>query len=332
MVLCSFRVATVSSAYVSTGDMSFEPSYLQLLESGDLRNRAEEAHRRLEQCMVCPHACGVNRLKGELGTCQTGELAVVSSYGPHFGEEAPLVGDGGSGTVFFGHCNLRCQFCQNYEISQLGEGGHVEPEALAEIFLHLQTMGCSNINLVSPTHVVPQILAALLLATQAGLSLPLVYNTGGYDALETLRLLDSVVDIYMPDMKYADAAIAQRYSRATDYPRINRAAVREMHRQVGDLELDARGLARRGLLVRHLVLPDGLAGSQEIARFLAESVSADTYVNAMDQYRPCYKAREHPPLDRRITAEEYRAAVEAFGRAGLHRLDDRGKRWVRHRI
>ncbi len=305
-----------------------EPAYLALLRSGELKRRVDEAYRRLERCDICPRRCGVNRRAGELGICRTGEQAVISSFGPHFGEEAPLVGVGGSGTVFFTHCNLRCQFCQNYEISQLGEGRPVRTDHLAAIFLRLQSMGCHNINLVSPTHVVPQILAALLVAAEQGLRLPLVYNTGGYDALETLALLDGVVDIYMPDMKYADADTAERYSKVPNYPAVNQAAVKEMHRQVGDLAMDERGIAVRGLLVRHLVLPEGLAGTAEIARFLAESVSRDTYINVMDQYRPCYNAHSLPPLNRRITPEEYRAAVQMVKDAGLHRLDDRMQRWI----
>ena len=308
--------------------MNPAPSYLALLRSGELKQRVAEAYRRLQRCDICPRQCGVNRREGKLGTCRTGEQAVVSSYGPHFGEEAPLVGAGGSGTVFFACCNLHCQFCQNYEISQLGEGRPATPEQMAAIFLRLQDMGCHNINLVSPSHVVPQILAAVLIAGEDGLRLPLVYNTGGYDALATLALLDGVVDIYMPDMKYADAAVAERFSKVANYPAANQAAVQEMHRQVGDLAVDKRGIAQRGLLVRHLVLPEGLAGTEQIARFLANSVSRDTYINVMDQYRPCHKANELPPLNRRITPEEYRNAVQAVRDAGLHRLDDRSARWA----
>jgi len=308
----------------------FEPAYVALLESGELKRRVEAAYQRLEACDICPRECGVNRLKGEVGVCRTGERAVVSSFNPHFGEEAPLVGQGGSGTIFFSWCNLKCQFCQNYEISQLGQGREVEPEDLAAMMLRLQDMGCHNVNFVSPTHVVPQILAGVLIAAQAGLRLPLVYNTGGYDSLSTLALLDGVFDIYMPDMKYADAEIALKYSKVEDYPAINQAAVKEMHRQVGDLIMDERGIALRGLLVRHLVLPEGLAGTAEIVRFLATEISTNTYLNIMDQYRPCYKAGELPPLNRRITLQEYEEAVHLAHEAGLHRLDDRGARlmWV----
>ncbi len=308
--------------------MDFEPAYLRLLRSGELKKRVTEAYSRLEACDICPRECGVNRRESAKGAgCRTRERALVSSYNPHFGEEAPLVGMRGSGTIFFSWCNLKCQFCQNYEISQLGEGREVEPEQLAAMMLHLQKMGCHNINFVSPTHVVPQILAGVFIAAEAGLHIPLVYNTGGYDSLKTLALLDGVFDIYMPDMKYSDETIALRLSKVKNYPAINRAAVAEMHRQVGDLYLDERGIALRGLLVRHLVLPGGLAGTAEIMRFLAEEISCNTYLNIMDQYRPCYKAYEYTELNRRITSEEYAEAVRLAQEAGLHRLDDRRARF-----
>ncbi|MGQ9457863.1 MAG: radical SAM protein [Anaerolineae bacterium] len=308
---------------------AWEPAYLALHRRGELKERVARAYEVLRACILCPRECGANRLEDPKGAaCRTGVRAEVSSFNPHFGEEAPLVGRGGSGTIFFTHCNLRCDYCQNYDISQLGHGAEVEPEDLARMMLYLQEMGCHNINLVSPTHVVPQILAGLLLAAEAGLRLPLVYNTGGYDALGTLQLLDGVVDIYMPDMKYADAEIGWKYSHVRDYPRHNQAAVREMHRQVGDLVLDEDGVARRGLLVRHLVLPEGLAGTAEIVRFLAEEISRNTYLNLMDQYRPCYRAHELPPLNRRITRQEYEEAVRLALEAGLHRLDKRQARWV----
>jgi len=259
--------------------------------------------------------------------CRTGERAVVSSYHAHFGEESPLVGYHGSGTIFFSWCNLRCQFCQNYEISQLGHGREVEPEELALMMLHLQGQGCHNINFVSPTHVVPQILAALALATEKGLRVPLVYNTGGYDHLETLALLDGVIDIYMPDMKYSDEATARRLSKIKSYPGVNRQAVKEMHRQVGDLVLDEKGIAQRGLLVRHLVLPRGLAGTSQVVEFLAKEISTDTYLNVMDQYRPCYKTDQFPEISRRPTQQEIAEAVSLARRAGLTRLDER-----RHRL
>jgi len=297
-------------------------AYEALWRSGELSRRVQEAYQRLERCDLCPRACGVNRRQGELGMCRTGELALVASYGPHFGEEAPLVGASGSGTIFFANCNLRCCYCQNYEISQLGEGHTVLPRELATMMLRLQRMGCHNVNLVSPSHVVPQILAAVEIAAADGLCLPLVYNTGGYDALSTLQLLDGVVDIYMPDMKYADAEIALRLSGIRDYPAANRAAIREMHRQVGDLTLDAHGIVTRGLLVRHLVLPDRMAGTEEIVRFLATEISLHTYLNIMAQYRPCYQAHQVPGLGRSISQQEYLDAVGMALRHGLTRLDE----------
>jgi putative pyruvate formate lyase activating enzyme len=307
-------------------DRTFEPAYLELLRSGELRRRTELALLRLEACDVCARVCGVNRrLSAEKAGCHTGERALVSSYGPHFGEEDPLVGRRGSGTIFFTWCNLRCQFCQNYDISQGGQGREVEPEDLARMMLSLQSQGCHNVNLVSPSHVVPQILVALLIAAEAGLRLPLVYNTGGYDSLQTLKLLDGVVDIYMPDMKYADAGAGRRFSRVANYPAVNRSAVKEMHRQVGDLVIDDHGVARRGLLVRHLVLPEGIAGTTEVVRFLRDEISSNTYINVMAQYRPCYRAHDLPPLDRPITRDEYAKAVRLAAEAGL-RLDERRPR------
>jgi len=299
---------------------AWEAAYLSLLRSGELQRRVVEARQHLAECDVCARVCRVNRLVGERGICRTGERARVSSYGPHLGEENPLRGWRGSGTIFFTRCNLHCQYCQNWDISQTDAGEEMETEELAAIMLDLQSYGCHNINLVSPSHVVPQILAALLVAAQAGLNLPLVYNTGGYDSLEMLRLLDGVVDIYMPDMKYGDSAIARRYSLVRDYVRVNQAAVREMHRQVGDLQLDEHGLARRGLLVRHLVLPNYLAGTAQVVRFLVEEISRDTYLNLMDQYRPAYLASRFPQLNRRITPQEYRHALELAQKAGLHRF------------
>jgi putative pyruvate formate lyase activating enzyme len=247
---------------------------------------------------------------------------MVSSYGPHFGEESPLVGRHGSGTIFFTYCNLRCVFCQNYTISQLGEGVPVTGEKLAQIMLSLQARGCHNINLVSPSHVVPHILEALELAVEK-LTIPLVYNSGGYDSLETLKLLDGIVDIYMPDMKYADEKVAEQLSGIKDYPRINRAAVKEMHRQVGDLQLDEQGIACRGLLVRHLVLPERLAGTEEITRFLAREVSTNTYLNVMAQYHPCHQAFNQAPLARPLNGQEFNEAIEIAHRQGLYRLDER---------
>ncbi|MFQ6100631.1 MAG: radical SAM protein [Anaerolineae bacterium] len=307
---------------------TFEPAYLALLRSGGLKRRVQAAYDRLHDCDFCGRECRVDRYE-QPGACKTGVRAMVSSFGPHLGEENPLRGYRGSGTVFFAWCNLNCQFCQNYDISQLGYGEEAEPEDIASMMLSLQARGCHNINLVSPTHVLAPILAALLIAAEAGLRLPLVWNTGGYDSLAALTLLDGVVDIYMPDMKYADEEIAHKYSKVRHYPEVNRAALREMHRQVGDLVLDADGVALRGLLVRHLVLPEGLAGTPKIACFLAEEISRDTYINVMDQYRPCYKAATLPPLGRPITQAEYEQAVQQAREAGLHRFDKREPRFLR---
>jgi putative pyruvate formate lyase activating enzyme len=303
-------------------DPTFTPAYVHPLRSGTFAARVEEALDHLADCDLCPRYCRVDRrasVKGAL--CNTGAQAMVHSYGPHHGEEDPLRGTRGSGTIFFAWCNLRCVYCQNWDISQQGIGREVSARELARMMLELQTMGCHNVNLVSPSHVVAQVIAAVAIAAEQGLRLPLVYNTGGYDSPEALRLLDGVVDIYMPDMKYADPENARRYSRARDYAEANRAAVKEMHRQVGDLVPDKSGIARRGLLVRHLVLPGYLAGTTEVARFLAREVSADTYLNLMDQYHPCYRADGYPPLDRSLSREEYALALAEARRAGLHRFD-----------
>jgi putative pyruvate formate lyase activating enzyme len=271
-------------------------------------------------CTCCGCLCKVNRNLGKLGVCHTGAQARVSSFGPHPGEEEVLSGWRGSGTIFFSRCNLRCQFCQNHEISQADAGNEVSAQELAAMMLSLQAMGCHNINLVSPTHGIAPIIEAVALAARQGLRLPLVYNTGGYDSVEGLRLLDGVVDIYMPDMKYSNAQTALRYSKVARYPEVNHAALREMHRQVGDLVLDERGLAQRGLLVRHLVLPNGLAGSAEIMHFLAEEISRDTYVNIMAQYHPAYRAREYSSLNKRVKAEEVEEAKRLAREAGLRRI------------
>ncbi len=295
-------------------------AYRRLLEAGWLSSRVDEARERLRRCRVCPRHCEVNRLEGEKGFCLVGSQPFVASYGPHLGEEEPLRGRYGSGTIFLGSCNLRCVYCQNYEISQLREGMEVSPLELAEMMLNLQERGCHNINLVTPSHQVPQILEGLLLAAERGLFIPLVYNTSSYDDLETLRLLDGIVDIYLPDIKYSDAAVALWYSKVESYPDIAKVAIKEMHRQVGDLVLDREGIAVHGVLVRHLVLPGGLAGTGKLMQFLADEISRDTYVNLMDQYRPCHKAFRYPPLDRRITEEEFDEAIRLAKASGLHRL------------
>ena len=300
--------------------MQKRAAYCDLLESGQFAERVTLARERLRGCKVCPRHCAVDRLDGELGICQVGTQPFVASYAPHFGEEQPLRGSNGSGTIFFGSCNLRCVYCQNYEISHLKEGREYSPLQLAEMMLELQEQGCHNVNLVTPSHQVPKILEGIWLAAERGLSIPIVYNTSSYDDMETLQLLDGIVDIYLPDFKYSDAEIALRYSKIESYPDIAKRVIREMHRQVGDLVLDGKGIALRGLLVRHLVLPGGLSGTAEIMKFLAEEISKDTYVNVMSQYRPCYHAFRHPPLDRMITENEYEEAINLAKANGLHRL------------
>jgi putative pyruvate formate lyase activating enzyme len=299
------------------------PSYLRLYREGELARRADRALSLLEACCLCPRSCGVDRLNGKTGYCRTGRNARIASYNAHFGEEAPLVGTHGSGTLFFSSCNLLCTFCQNFEISHLNEGIEVVPDQIAGMMIDLMEKGCHNINLVTPTHVVPQILEALELAVKKGLNIPLVYNSGGYESVETLRLLDGIVDIYMPDFKFWEDSWAERFCHAPDYPDAARAAIREMHRQVGDLVMDSEGIAVRGLLIRHLVMPDGVAGTADIMNFLAEEISKDTYLNVMDQYRPCGPAEADPAVNRRLTSQEYREAVAAARKAGLHRLDSR---------
>ncbi len=301
--------------------MGFEPRYVALLKSGELKKRMEEARDHLGRCDCCPWVCDTDRLSGKTGACRLGSRVKVSSYGAHHGEEDVLSGRYGSGTIFFTSCNMRCQFCQNYDISQSNEGVELDPEGLATIMLELQEVGCHNINLVTPSHVGPQIIAAVYIAAQEGLRLPLVYNTGGYDALPMLKLLDGIIDIYMPDMKYSNPQVGLHYSRVRNYPQHNQAAVREMHRQVGDLQIDPGGLARHGLLVRHLVLPDGAAGTADVVRFLAEEISKDTYINIMDQYFPTYQARLYPRLNRYCRQEETAAARQMAREVGLHRFD-----------
>ncbi len=306
----------------------FAPAYLALLERGTLAGRASAAWRHLQDCDLCARYCHINRLKTRKGAvCRTGEHAVVYSFGPHHGEEDPLRGSRGSGTIFFSWCNLRCVFCQNWDISHKGTGHEVEPDELAGMMLALQRQGCHNINLVSPSHVVAQIIRAVEIAARSGLRLPLVYNTGGYDSPEALALLDGIVDIYMPDMKYGDSSVARRYSRVRNYVESNRTAVREMHRQVGDLVLDGHGIAQRGLLVRHLVLPGNLAGTEQVLAFIAGEISLSTYLNLMDQYHPCYRAGEYPPLDRPLRPGEFESALALAARYGLHNLDRRRSRW-----
>jgi putative pyruvate formate lyase activating enzyme len=293
-------------------------SYNQLSREA-LQERAEEAISRLECCEICPRHCKVNRLKEEKGFCRIGRNARVYSYSPHFGEEAPLVGRHGSGTIFFSGCNLSCVFCQNYDISQMDQGLEASADALAKMMIRLQDRGCHNINFVTPSHVVPQILAALVLARNEGLSVPLIYNSGGYDRAETIRLLEGIFDIYMPDAKYGSDEMALKYSQAPRYTHYMKTAIKEMHRQVGDLLIDDEGIAVKGLLVRHLVLPGDLSGTEEVVSFLSLEISRNTYLNVMAQYRPEYGACNYTELDRRITTREYRDAVRLAAEAGLTR-------------
>ncbi|AVX30700.1 MULTISPECIES: radical SAM protein [unclassified Carboxydocella] len=301
--------------------MDIAPSYRQLHASGQLAERAEKAWAALASCHLCPRHCGVNRLEGQKGYCRSGARALVASYSPHFGEEEVLVGQGGSGTIFFSNCNLRCIFCQNCDISQADAGEEVSSSELAEIMLYLQKQGCVNINFVSPSHFVAPILEAVELAAARGLTIPLVYNSGGYDEVSALRLLAGVVDIYLPDLKFVSPAVSRRLADAKDYFAVARKAIKEMHRQVGDLEVDGQGLARRGLIVRHLVLPEDLAGTRAVVEFLAQEISPHTAINIMGQYYPAFQARQEPALRRRITGTELAQARQWALDLGLCLID-----------
>jgi putative pyruvate formate lyase activating enzyme len=299
----------------------FRSGYLALEESGELARREKVLWDKLSSCECCPRGCGADRLAGDKGICSSTARLKVHSAGPHFGEERELVGRGGSGTVFFSNCNLLCCFCQNWEINHRGDGDFVSHRELAGMMLDLQRRGCRNINLVTPSHVVPHIVKAVRLAIPRGLEVPLVYNTSGYDSLETIKLLDGVVDIYLPDFKYQDGELAARYSaEASDYPEVAAATIMEMHRQVGHLETDAQGNATRGLIIRHLVMPHNIGGTDEFVRWVAEELSPGTYVNLMAQYRPAHRAEEYPKISRRLTRQEWRQAVEWARDAGLENL------------
>jgi len=281
-----------------------------------MEDRISKAYKLMERCRICPRKCGVNRLKGQAGFCKAGLSPMVSSFHAHFGEEPPISGKNGSGTIFFTHCSLRCVFCQNYPISQSGQGKEVKADELAGMMLELERQGCHNINFVTPTHYMPQILEAVSIAKEKGLKVPLVYNCGGYESIEALEFLDGVIDIYMPDMKYSDNAPAEKYSNARDYFEINKKAVEEMHRQVGGLETE-KGIAKKGILIRHLVLPENLSGSRKIFEFIVNKLSPDTYVNIMAQYYPCHSAHKFPEIGRRITHKEYSEAIRSAKDAGL---------------
>ena len=300
----------------------WQPAYEKLEKEGKLAQRVEQAYAILEDCRLCPRSCEVNRLKGERGFCQAPAEPVVFSSQPHFGEEISLVGKNGSGTIFFSNCNLRCIFCQNWPISHEGKGKVVQDEGLAGIMMHLQKIGCHNINFVTPTHVMPNIINAIRIALKKGLRLPLVYNTSGYERLEILKILDGIVDIYMPDMKYMDADKADKYSAgASDYPELAKKAIIEMNRQVGELLIDKRGIATRGLIIRHLVMPNQVAGTEKFVRWVAEILSKSTYVNIMPQYRVEYKAFNYPEIARGITVQEFLEAMGWAEKYGLTNLD-----------
>ena len=299
------------------------PSYLETHESGELSERLVRAREILGNCTLCPRACKVDRIAGETGVCLVGAKAEVASSGPHFGEESPLVGTGGSGTIFLASCNLRCVFCQNYDISQQSRGRAMASKQLGRMMLGLQNLGCHNINFVTPSHQVPAILEGLVHAIEGGLDVPLVYNTSGYDSVKTLQLLDGIFDIYMPDLKTLDEMCAETYLRAKDYPKVVKAALHEMHRQVGDLEIDDRGIAMRGILLRHLVMPNGRAATRESLLFLRDEISANTYVNIMAQWHPAGETGQFPEIDRRATTAEYREALDIAAEVGMERLDQR---------
>ncbi len=296
-------------------------SYLKLLETGELKERVEKAKDLLKECKVCPRECNVDRLSDKKGFCKTGKNVYVASFFPHHGEEFPIRGFNGSGTVFFSYCNLGCVYCQNYDISHLGEGKEITPEHLASIMLYLQEEGCHNINWVTPSHIVPQLLEALYIASQKGLEIPIVYNTSSYDSLESLKLLEGVVDIYLADLKYLNEEYGRKYSKVKNYPEIAKKAVKEMHRQVGDLKTDERGIAYKGLLVRHLVLPNDISTTQEVLDFL-KSISPNIHVNIMSQYHPYYKAFNYPELSRKITTREYFKALDYAEKLGIKVLKD----------
>lgn len=293
------------------------PSYLNLAKNNGLKKRIDSSYKLLKHCCLCPRKCGVDRLKDEQGHCKTGLKARVSSYLLHHGEEPPISGTCGSGTIFFTYCNLNCVYCQNYHLSQEGEGREVKETELAEFMLELQRQGAHNINLVTPTHVMPQILKALLIAVEGGLKLPIVYNTGGYELVPVLKLLDGIVDAYLVDMRYADNAFSKKYSNAPDYPLFNQKAVHEMHRQVNDAKINNQGIIESGLVIRHLVLPHNIAGTEKILSFIKNEVSGNSYISLMSQYSPYYKANSFPLIKRRITYEEYQKTIDIMARLGL---------------
>ncbi|MCX7721748.1 MAG: radical SAM protein [Verrucomicrobiae bacterium] len=316
------------SAGAETPNAGFRPAYLALHERGELKRRADALWERMERCNLCPRECGVNRLAGERGQCRATSDLIVSSYHPHFGEEDELVGRGGSGTIFFCGCASRCVFCINWEISQTSDCPVIHVARLAEMMLELQQMGCANINVVTPTHFAPHILRALDIAAARGLRLPLVYNTCGWERLDVLAQLDGVVDIYLPDHKWGDAAAGLKYSGLRDYPETTQRALLEMHRQVGVAKPSADGLIRRGLMIRHLVMPNRVANTRGVLKWIAENLPRDTYVNLMSQYRPTYRAHEYPEINRRLTRAEYAEALDWAQEFGLTNVREQPMPWL----
>ncbi len=319
----NYRLATAAN--------DFEPAYLALHRSGELAQRAEKIWNLLSSCTLCPRRCGAQRLDGKTGFCRApGSQLLISSFQAHFGEERPLVGRHGSGTIFLTHCNLRCVFCQNWHISHMGRGSNRTLADMSDMMMELQQRGCHNINLVTPTHYLAHILKALELAVDKGLRIPLVYNTSGFERTEIIETLDGIVDIYLPDFKFWDAEMADRYmAGAKDYPTLARHAITEMNRQVGVAQAGDDGVIRRGLMIRHLVMPNDTAGSEHLIDWIAETLPKETYVNIMAQYSPAYKAMDHAAIARRVTADEYRNVVERARASGLTNLDVRGQRWLR---
>ncbi|MBB6215913.1 putative pyruvate formate lyase activating enzyme [Anaerosolibacter carboniphilus] len=298
----------------------YQPKYLALLDNGELEKRVKTFNEMLQNCVLCPHQCEVNRVDGERGYCQTLQNPIISGAEAHLGEEPELVGRHGSGTIFFAHCNLACVFCQNYEISYCGEGKEVSSAQLAEIMLNLQNKGCHNINLVSPGHIIPQIVEGIFLASQRGLTLPIVYNTNGYDLTDTLKLLEGIIDIYMPDIKFSDDTLGLKYLGVKNYFTIAKNAVKEMYHQVGNLQTDHRNIAQRGLMIRHLVMPQNLAGTDEIMKFIVNDLSENCYVHMMAQYYPTHHAYLYKEISRRITDEEFHHAISLAKSAGLKNI------------
>lgn len=327
--LDGFKTPAFGDPAANNKASGFEPAYLAYHRTGELKRRADTLWAVMEECQLCPRECGVNRLTGEQGFCRApGAKPVVSAFTPHFGEERPLVGKGGSGTIFLTHCNLRCVFCQNWQISHLGRGDNSSVDELAKMMLKLQKAGCHNINLVTPTHYSAAIVKALDIAAAKGLHLPVVYNTSGYERLAILKLLDGIVDIYLPDFKYWDKAMAVKYSAGAEhYPELTRAAILEMHRQVGGAKPASNGIMQRGLMIRHLVMPNGTSGSEKVMAWIAGNLPKDTYVNIMAQYRPVYKAYDYPEISRRISMKEYDKVVDTAVEIGLTNLDVNEYRW-----